>query len=293
VTYDFEKFFDRSIDLLCITAMDGTFQRVNPSFERVLGWTAAELTGRPSLDYVHPHDIEATRTVIEHLAAGEPTIEFENRYRCKDGTFRHLRWNAYPDAETGLVYAVAHDADRARLSRMVPSGQPVGVRDRRTFDEELEMLMRLGHRMGGSLSLLLIDVDHFGELTEKFGSTVGYEVLNDLAELLVANARRSDVVARYFGEKFAIILPDTPAAGALQFAQRLCATVMEHPWEHVGVTISVGASTLRFRKGNSDRHQRQKQKLLDDVEAALARSIEAGCNRVTHATDMSAVAARP
>jgi diguanylate cyclase (GGDEF)-like protein len=146
--------------------------------------------------------------------------------------------------------------------------------------------------MGGSLSLLLIDVDHFGDITEKFGSTVAYEVLNDLANMLVENARRSDVVARYFGEKFAIVLPDTPAAGALQFAQRLCATVMEHEWEHLAVTISVGAATLRFRKGNSDRHELQKQKLLEDVEAALQRSIDDGCNRVTHAADTSAVAVR-
>lgn len=290
--YDFETFFDCSIDLLCITAMDGTFRRVNPSFERVLGWSAAEVEGQTSVAFVHPEDAASTRTVFEHLAAGQATIEFENRYRCKDGTFRYLRWNAYPDTDAGLVYAIARDADRSRLSRMVPNGDPGAVRDRPTFDEELEMLMRLGERMGGSLSLLLIDVDHFADITEKYGSTVAYEVLEELAELLVGNARRSDVVARYFAEKFAIILPDTPAAGAFQFAHRLCATVMEHPWEHSAVTISVGASTLRFRKGNSDRHEFQKQKLLDDVEEALKRSIDGGCNRVTHAADMSAVAAR-
>lgn len=289
--HDFEKFFDRSIDLLCISGTDGQFQRVNPAFEKLLGWSAAEMTGRPSIEFVHPEDVPATEAVYKHLAAGQSIFDFENRYRGKDGNYRHLRWNAYLDPETGLVYAVARDADRARLSQLVTPGESEGVKDRPTFDEQLEMLMRLGERMGGSLSLLLIDVDHFETVTEKFGTTVGYEVLNDLADLLVDNARRSDVVARYFAEKFAIILPDTPAAGSIQFAERLRATVREHDWEHLGVTISVGAATLRFRKGHSGRHVQQKQKLLDDVESALERSVERGCNQVTHAADMEAVEA--
>lgn len=289
MSYDFERFFDWSIDLLCIHGLDGRFQRVNPSFERLLGWSAAEMTSRPALEFVHPEDVAATKTVLEHLAAGESTLGFENRYRCKDGNYRHLRWNAFPDSETGLVYAIARDADRARLSLAVGPGAKAGVKDRPTFDEQLEVLMRLGERMGGSLSLLLIDVDHFEAITEKYGTTVGFEVLNDLAEFLVRNARRSDVVARYFAEKFAVILPDTPAAGAIRFAQRLRATVMEHKWEHGSVTISVGASTLRFRKGNSGRHEQQKRKLLQDVERALRQSIDKGCNRVTHATELLSV----
>ncbi|HER20430.1 MAG TPA: diguanylate cyclase [Chromatiales bacterium] len=290
MSYDFEKFFDRSIDLLCIHTLDGEFKRVNGAFERVLGWSAGELHSHSSLDFVHPEDADATMTVLAHLAAGQPTLEFENRFRCKDGSYRHLRWNAHPDAEAGLVYAIARDADRTRLSQALGSNPGTGVKDRPTFDEQLEVLMRLGERMGGSLSLLLVDVDHFEEVTEKFGTTVGYEVLNELAELLVSNARRSDVVARYFGEKFALILPDTPAAGAIRFAQRLRATVMGHGWEHGNVTISVGAATLRFRKGNSDRHEQQKHKMLDDVERALRQSIDKGCNRVTHATELLAAA---
>jgi diguanylate cyclase (GGDEF)-like protein/PAS domain S-box-containing protein len=290
VSYDFEKFFDRSIDLLCIHTLDGELKRVNGAFERVLGWSAEELQSHSSLDFVHPEDADATMTVLAHLAAGQSTLEFENRFRCKDGSYRHLRWNAYPDEETGLVYAIARDADRARLSQALGSSPGTGVKDRPTFDEQLEVLMRLGERMGGSLSLLLVDVDHFEEITEKYGTTVGYEVLNELAELLVNNARRSDVVARYFGEKFALILPDTPAAGAIRFAQRLRATIMGYGWEHGNVTISVGAATLRFRKGNSDRHEQNKHKMLDDVERALRQSIDKGCNRVTHATELLAAA---
>jgi diguanylate cyclase (GGDEF)-like protein/PAS domain S-box-containing protein len=288
MTYDFEKFFDCSIDLLCIAGTDGRFKRINPAFERVLGWSVQELLNRPFIEFVHPEDAEATRTVLRHLIAGEPILEFENRYQCKDGGFRHLRWNAFPDPDSDLVFAVARDADRTRLSQLVVSERS-GVKDRPTFDDRLEMLMKLGQRMGGSLSLLLIEVDHFDDLNESFGHSAGFEVLNDLAEMLVDNARKSDVVARYLGEKFAIILPDTPATGATQFAERLRAVIHEHDWDHAGVTISVGASTLRFRKGNSARQEEQKRKLIDDAERALARARKAGCNRTVHAADMSEV----
>lgn len=289
MTWDFETFFDEAIDLLCITGTDGHFRRINPAFERVLGWSVEELLSHPLIEFVHPEDVAATTTVLQHLVDGEPILEFENRCRCKDGTFRHLRWNAAPQPGGELFFAIARDADRARLSQVVVSERE-GVKDRPTFDDRLEMLMKLGHRMGGSLSLLLLEVDHFDELNESFGPSAAFEVLNELSALLVDNARKSDVVARYLGERFAIILPDTPATGATQFAERLRAVIRAHEWEQGTITVSVGASTLRFRKGNSSQHFEQKHKLIEDAERALAHVKTSGCNRSMHAADLSEVA---
>ena len=58
--YDFEAFFERSAEMLCIAGADGCFRRVNPAFQRILGWTAEELTGRSFSDFIHPNDIEPT-----------------------------------------------------------------------------------------------------------------------------------------------------------------------------------------------------------------------------------------
>ncbi len=107
--YDFEKFFELSLDMLCIAGTDGYFKRVNPSFQRVLGWTPEELTGRPFIDFVHPDDIEATLKEVEKLASRIPTISFRNRYQCSNGYYRHLLWTAFPEKETGLFFAIAHD----------------------------------------------------------------------------------------------------------------------------------------------------------------------------------------
>ncbi len=105
----FERLFDLALDLLCIADTEGRFRRVNPAFERVLGWTPEQLTSQPFYSFVHPDDLEATQAEVKKLARGEPTIKFENRYRCANGSYRFLRWNSAPDPETGLLYATARD----------------------------------------------------------------------------------------------------------------------------------------------------------------------------------------
>jgi PAS domain S-box-containing protein len=112
--YDAETFFDLSLDLLCIAGTDGRFKKVNPAFERILGWTHDQLLARPFYDLVHPDDLEATKREVAKLAQGIPTISFENRYRCADGSYRSLLWTSQPDPEDGLLYAVGHDVTRKR-----------------------------------------------------------------------------------------------------------------------------------------------------------------------------------
>jgi PAS domain S-box-containing protein len=104
-----DRFFNLSLDLLCVAGTDGYFKSVNPSFERVLGFSFKELLSIPFLDLVHPDDRQTTLKQIERLSRGVPTIAFENRYRCKDGSYRWLEWNARPLAEEGRLYAVARD----------------------------------------------------------------------------------------------------------------------------------------------------------------------------------------
>lgn len=104
---EYRKFFDVSIDMLCIAGTDGYFKRVNAAFSRELGWTADELTARPFLDLVHENDLESTMQEIDKLAGGTPTIRFANRFKCKDGSYKWLRWNAYPEPESGRLYAIA------------------------------------------------------------------------------------------------------------------------------------------------------------------------------------------
>ena len=107
-------FFALSRDLLAVAGLDGFFKRVNPAFMRTLGWSEEELLARPMFDFVHPEDVLTTRAELEKLGQGVPTQRFENRYRCKDGTWRWLSWTTTPVPEEGLVYAVARDVSEEK-----------------------------------------------------------------------------------------------------------------------------------------------------------------------------------
>jgi len=104
-----ERLFLLSIDMLCVAGFDGYFKSINPAFEHVLGYSREELLSKPFVDFVHAEDKEATLAELAKLAGGDVTLHFENRYRCRDGTYRRLSWNAYPEQSSEVVYAVARD----------------------------------------------------------------------------------------------------------------------------------------------------------------------------------------
>ncbi len=110
-----ERFFTMSGDLLCIANFDGYFTRVNASWHRVLGYTTTELMAQPFIDLVHHEDRESTAAVVAQLAEGRPLVNFENRYRCKDGSYRWLSWTSTPKLDERLIYAVAHDTTDRKL----------------------------------------------------------------------------------------------------------------------------------------------------------------------------------
>jgi PAS domain S-box-containing protein len=104
-----DRFFDISIDLLCIAHFSGFFKRLNPAWERTLGFTREELQSKPMFDFVHPDDRERTLDQNRKVRSGEQAILFENRYICKDGSYRWLLWNATADLDRQVIYSVARD----------------------------------------------------------------------------------------------------------------------------------------------------------------------------------------
>ncbi|MBI9089727.1 MAG: PAS domain S-box protein [Desulfobacterium sp.] len=105
------QIFSMSIDMICIADINSsTFLKVNPAFTEILGWSEKELLQKPFLEFVHPDDIESTQSVVEEkLRLGAQSINFENRYRCKDGSYRWLSWVSHPNPDQGKTYAIAHD----------------------------------------------------------------------------------------------------------------------------------------------------------------------------------------
>ncbi|BDA65929.1 hybrid sensor histidine kinase/response regulator [Rivularia sp. IAM M-261] len=144
-----DRFFMLSLDLLCIAGLDGYLKRVNPAFINALGYTEAELLAQPFIEFVHLDDHARTITEYHKLISGEaPTQTLENRYRCKDGSYKWLSWGGNPIIDEGLIYSSARDIterkiaeqEREQLLQREKAAREEAERANRVKDEFLAVL---------------------------------------------------------------------------------------------------------------------------------------------------------
>ena len=163
-----DRFFDVSVDLLVVVNLDGYFVRVNPACEQILGFTSAEIMAQSFIDFLHPDDIAASTAVFEGLGAANVLVDFENRYRCKDESYRWILWNAILDPERNLIYASGRDiTDRKRDEERLRQSEEF---NRRILESNRDCIkvMDLDGRLTymNDYGQLLMDVDDFSTVAE-------------------------------------------------------------------------------------------------------------------------------
>ncbi|MFM0029144.1 sensor domain-containing diguanylate cyclase [Paraburkholderia madseniana] len=178
-----------------------------------------------------------------------------------------------------------------QLMRWAATDALTGLSNRRALDARLDAEWTRAARQGSAISVAFVDIDHFKRFNDLYGHAMGDDVLSAVADCLTEAARASDVVVRYGGEEFAVLLPDTDAAGAIAAAERMRKNVegMTHFALTKGqpvVTVSVGCATRLPALGGAPRE------LLLAADEQLYSAKGAGRNRVMHeisATDSFAV----
>jgi PAS domain S-box-containing protein len=108
--------FNNPVNLNAVAGFDGYFKRLSPSWQNVLGWTEQELKEKPFLDFVHPDDVTSTMEAAAYIAEGNNLHTFENRYRCKDGSYKWLLWGSASDIHNKVIYASAIDITERKKS---------------------------------------------------------------------------------------------------------------------------------------------------------------------------------
>ena len=149
------EFFSLSLDMLCIADFDGYFKKLNPAWSETLGYTLDELCERPFVEFVHPKDRDRTVSESGKLLEGGRTVAFENRYRCKDGSYKHILWSAVADANAKLIYAVARDISQFKQA-----------------ENELRRAMRYSEEASRAKSRFLANMSH--EFRTPLNSVIGF-----------------------------------------------------------------------------------------------------------------------
>lgn len=166
----------------------------------------------------------------------------------------------------------------AELETIARQDPLTGLGNRRAFDERLRLEMKRSSRSGADLSLAIIDVDFFKQINDEFLHTVGDQVLVELSKLLRRVLRDIDYAARWGGEEFAILLPDTDLEQAIEAAERMRVAVENHDFSALlgdtGLTISIGVANNQYYPDHSS--------LLVAADQALYQAKEHGRNRTEH-----------
>jgi PAS domain S-box-containing protein len=110
------RLFNTTVNLNAIAGFDGYFKKLSPAWEQLLGWSNDELSAKPFLDFLHPDDTAATKEILSFITEGNDLHNFENRYRCKDGTYRWLLWSSATDVKNQQMYASAIDITERKKS---------------------------------------------------------------------------------------------------------------------------------------------------------------------------------
>jgi len=283
----------------------------NERWAQMLGYRLVEIAPHISSleSLVHPDDLHRLRVVLSaHMEGRTPFYETEYRLRHKSGGWvwildrgKVISRNA--DGKPLRACGTQLDlTDRKRYEEQIAEQQRkleeanaklealagtdalTGVTNRRGFEEHLARELDRAARRQSPLSLLLLDVDWFKNYNDEFGHLAGDEVLRRLALLLRSQARSTDIVARFGGEEFAVILPDTLGEGSQVLAERFREIIEHAPWPGRSVTASFGVSTWIPTLSPRDAYT-----LVHDADRALYASKSGGRNRTTHADALVAM----
>ncbi|WP_420240013.1 diguanylate cyclase [Telmatobacter bradus] len=289
---------ENSRDAIILSDMSGKRSYGSAAAEKFGGWRPEDLLTEEGLEPVHPADRPRVHAIIDELRAGSAAATLECRVRqSSEGEYLWIEvsLSMVRDPQSGQPSGVlnfirdisvrknaeislreAYDAVEA-LSVTDPL---TGLANRRRFDKYLHQEWRRAIRTHEPLSLLMVDVDNFKKYNDTYGHPRGDNCLKQIAEAALDVAMRStDLVARFGGEEFVVVLPSTDHTNALHVAGELCAAVRDRQLPHsqniLGVvTVSVGGATL------IPNNELQMRDLIEMADQAVYAAKQAGRNQV-------------
>ncbi|GFE69633.1 two-component system response regulator [Chroococcus sp. FPU101] len=221
----YQRFFDLSLDLLCIADFQGYFRQINLTFAQTLGYSVDELISKPYVDFVHPDDREKTLEQVEKLAQGEKLIYFENRYCYADGTYHVLAWTAVPYLAENLIYGSARVISEQQQLTMTSNFDTLTqLSNRVLFLEQLKQVLEQSqNHFEHNFSVLFLELENFKIINDILGSLQGNELLINLVQRLKTCLKSNDIIARLSSDELSILLVEiTSVQEVIQIVTNIC-----------------------------------------------------------------------
>ena len=279
---------ENAYDVIWTMALDGTITYVSPAVERVRGFTPEEAM-RQQMEQIHPpasaaRVAEYYQRVFAAIEAGTepPVFRGEMEYFRKDGSIMTGELQVIPlvDADGRVVELLGVTRDiserktfEAELTRLAITDPVTGVWNRHQGRELLLAATTQPERPRQQLSVLMVDIDNFKSINDNFGHQSGDRVLTEMARRLVAAVRSTDMVARWGGEDFVVLLHDCTIEDATRRAETILHGIADAPFPGIGtVTVSIGAAELTSNEDLAE--------WLGRADTALYEAKRAGRNTV-------------
>ncbi len=290
----FRVFADNTPMLAYIKSEDGCYEFANVPFLKRFNLTSEQVVGHYDTELWSPEVVERIRASEQKvMATGRSSVTLETT-QALDGS--QVYWQVYKFSllwnTQRSIGSIAVDVSESKhyeqkleeirgqlearnaiLHELSTTDELTGAHNRRSFVACLRIEWERSARLKAPLSLLMIDVDHFKAYNDSFGHPAGDQALQQLAQLLRQTARTVDIVSRYGGEEFSVILPDADAAGARIFAERFRQVIENAAWPRRDLTVSIGVATRTPQTQDAGT-------LLDHADRALYLAKQNGRNRV-------------
>ena len=279
---------DNASDVIWMMDLTGQFTYVSPSVEKLRGFTVEEVKKQSQAELLCPESLihlqKGLDDAIENVMNNRPFVDFRGELEqpCKDGTTVWTETTVsgiYDDkGEFKGMLGVSRDISKrkimeAEITRLSVTDKLTQIYNRLKIDEVLESELERSARSKNLFAIIMLDIDHFKQVNDTYGHQVGDSVLIEIADIMKNHVRSIDVIGRWGGEEFFVILPQTDLNGGVNLAEKLRTVVEQNHFKTVDkLTVSFGVAVYL--------DDRTAAGIVSRADKALYKAKENGRNRV-------------